>query len=178
MSVGDPVVQPAATSPANVVPTPGVPAGPVIDLYDESVSLSQVLTTEQVELFKQNQLTSFNPVAAILLAVFTLGIFPAIYYGLVQGKLPVVKPGTDPSPGKAIGFQFIPYFNIYWQCVVYARLVDRINFQLRLRGKPAVYSRQRAGWVLLIPFVNMVLGLMNIYQGQMAINEIAAERGA
>jgi hypothetical protein len=167
---------------STTIPTapPGPVAGPIVDLYQETLDLSTVLTPEQVEEYKQNQLTSFSPGLAVFLAIITLGIFPIIYYGLKNDHMPRVKE-EDPSVGKFIGFMFIPYFNIYWQIVAWARLVDRINFQLRLRGKPIPYSRTRANWappLVLLFGVGYIIGLMNLYSSQKAINELAAERGA
>jgi hypothetical protein len=152
----------------------------MVDLYQENLDPSTVLTPEQVEQYKQNQLTSFGPGLAVFLSIITLGIFPLIFYGLKNDQLPRVKE-IDPSVGKFIGFMFIPYFNIYWQIVAWGRFVDRINFQLRLRGKPIPYSRSRANWAppLVLAFgAGYIIGLMNIYASQKAINEIAAERGA
>jgi hypothetical protein len=159
-----------------------VPTGPVVagpDAYAPTTDLSQVLTAEQVEQLKQNSLTSFNPVLSLFLSVITLGIFPGIYYGLDHGKLPRVK-DSDPSAGKAIGFQFIPYFNIYWAFVVWPRLLDRINFQFRLRGKEAPLDRNFC--ILSIALCFILIGLLMvpivIFQTQQAVNELAAERGA
>ena len=91
------------------------------------------------------------------MSIITFGIFGAIYLQLNQSMLPVVK-HDDPSAGKAIGFMFIPFFNLYWYFVVWPRLVDRINFQYRLRGRPSPINRGQvttaqilslAGWILI-----------------------------
>jgi hypothetical protein len=159
-------------------PQGAVVAGP--DLYAETTDLSQALTPEQIEELKQNRLGSFSPAGAVALSIVTLGLFPLIFYGLKNDQLPRVKE-IDASGGKFIGFMFIPYFNVYWQIVAWARLVDRINFQLRLRGKPVPYPRSRANWaypLILALGAGLVIGLMNIYSSQQAINELAAERGA
>ena len=92
----------------------------MVDLYQENLDPSTVLTPEQVEQYKQNQLTSFGPGLAVFLSIITLGIFPLIFYGLKNEQLPRVKE-VDASNGKFIGFMFIPYFNIYWQIVAWAR---------------------------------------------------------
>ena len=69
-----------------------------------------------------------------------------------------VKP-DDPSAGKAIGFLFIPIFNLYWTFVVWLRLVDRINFQFRLRGHPAPISRNLALWAIISSFAGWIVGI-------------------
>jgi hypothetical protein len=96
------------------------------------------------------------PWVVVVLSAVTIGIFGSVYLQLKQDRLPVVKP-NDPSAVKAIGFLFIPFFNIYWYFVVWPRLVDRLNFQYRLRGRPAPIDRGQVtlaqilglfGWVL------------------------------
>jgi hypothetical protein len=169
---------PIAPQGAVFAPQGAVVVGP--DLYAETTDLSQALQPEQIEELKRNQLTSFSPGLAVFLSILTLGIFPLIFYGLKNEQLPRVKE-IDASNGKFIGFMFIPYFNIYWQIVAWARFVDRINFQLRLRGKPIPFSRTRANWALplvLLFGVGYIIALMNVFSTQKAINELAAERGA
>src|SRR5438874_12371470 len=68
--------------------------------------------------------TSFPVVAVILLHYVTCGIFPLIWLNLMHGKLPRVR-ADDPSAGKAIGFCFIPFFNLYWIFFTYRRLCLR-----------------------------------------------------
>ena len=165
------------------VPAVGPPsgvAGPIVDPYDVRTDLSQILTPEQVEQFKVNELSSFSPGLSVFLSIITLGLFPLIFYGIKNDQMPRVKE-IDPGAGKFIGFAFIPYFNIYWQIVCWGRFVDRVNFQMRLRGKPIPFSRDRAVWAYPLVFlfgVGLIVGLMNIFSSQKAINEIAAERGA
>ena len=169
MSVEDPVA-PAAPS----VMVPGAVALPSADLYDQSIDPRQALTPEQIEQLKQNRLKSFSPGGAVALAVVTLGIFPFIYYLLKHDQLPKVKE-NDPSAGKAIGFSFIPYFNIfYWTWFVWVRLVNRINFQFRLRGQEAPLSKG----VTIVSILIAPVALYQIYKAQKGINALAAERGA
>lgn len=143
-------------------PVPAAEVGPAwaADPYRETTDLTQIYTPEQREAYKQNTLTpGLPPWAFVVLSILTLGLFATIYHQLKQSKLPVVKQ-DDPGAGKAIGFMFIPYFNIYWYFVVWPRLVDRINFQYRLRGQPTPIERRRVipllifsmvGWFLIIP---------------------------
>jgi hypothetical protein len=70
-----------------------------------------------------------------VLSFLTLGIYPFFHFNMMHGALPKVRP-NDPSAGTAIGFDFIPLFNIYWIIFVHLRLVDRVNEQRRLAGLP------------------------------------------
>lgn len=116
-----------------------------VDVYSDSVDLNETLTPELREAYKHNLLTPGMPAwVFVILSVVTWGVFGAVYLQLKQDKLPAVK-SDDPSAAKAIGFMLIPLFNLYWYFVVWRRLVDRINFQYRLRGQPPPIDRGRSG---------------------------------
>jgi hypothetical protein len=118
----------------------GLGALELMAAYQEQFDVNR-LSPVQRESFKKNQfLETFSVGGAIALHIVTLGIFTFIYMGLKHGKLPQVR-SDDPSAGKAIGFMFIPLFNIYWFFFFWLRLVDRINFQFRLRGQPPPISK-------------------------------------
>jgi hypothetical protein len=98
----------------------------------------------------------------------------------MQDKFPQVKP-DDPSAGKAIAFVLIPYLNIFYGIwVMWPRFIDRVNFQLRLRGRQPVvtHSNMILTLILSIFIIGLPLALININKTQKAINELAAERGA
>jgi Domain of unknown function (DUF4234) len=135
-----------------------------VDLYSDTVDLSQVLTPEQREAYARHSLTPGMPTwVFVVLSVITLGIFPTIYLQLKHRDLPFVQ-RNDPSAAKAIGFSFIPIFNLYWLFVVWRRLVNRINFQYRLRGHQApvnprhVIAAQIIALVLSTPLAVVGIG--------------------
>jgi hypothetical protein len=70
-------------------------------------------------------LTSFPVPLVILPHYMTCGLFPLIWLNLMHGKLPRIRP-DDPSAGKAVGFCFIPFFNLYWIFFTFRRLCLRI----------------------------------------------------
>jgi hypothetical protein len=80
-----------------------------------------------------HQLTEFSGAAVVILHIITLGIFSFFYWPLMHGKFPKNRP-DDPSAGKALGFMFIPLFNIYWFFFASLRLIDRIDEQRTARG--------------------------------------------
>jgi hypothetical protein len=160
-----------------------------VNVYADGVDLNQVLSAEQREAYKQHQLSAFPTWAFVLLTLVTIPFyviganFGSIFHLAKHGRLPVVKP-DDPSAGKAIGFSFIPFFSLYWFFVVWPRLIDRINFQYRLRGHPAPINRGTAmtamilatvGWlVFTIPgIVGVVMLLIVGAQIQSATNKLA-----
>jgi len=116
-----------------------------------------------------------------ILNLLTLGLFPLIHFGLLHDKLPRAA-HNDPSAGKAIGFQFIPYFNLYWVFFSALRLADRLTLQFRLRGLP---YRAPRGMLLtacifgVIPYVNLLIGLpimwtIAVCMLQSSVNKVAA----
>jgi hypothetical protein len=103
------------------------------------------------------------PIGQFLLwNTLTFGVFGTIYLNLLHGRLPRTRPG-DPSAGRAIGFLFIPFFNLYWVFFTYRRLVDRLDEQRACRGLPPTGLRDLATnlgiatvaavllWFLIIP---------------------------
>jgi hypothetical protein len=96
-----------------------------------------------------------------ILNVLTFGLFPFIHFGLLHDKLPKAS-HNDPSAGKAIGYQFIPYYNLYWIFFSALRLCDRLTLQLSLRG---LRERAPRGLVLaacivtVIPYLNMLIAI-------------------
>lgn len=141
------------------------------------------IPNEQKEEFKRHSMFTTFPVAlVVILHFFTIGIFTTIFMGLKHSKLPLIKQ-NDFSGGKAIGFLFIPFFNIYWFFVFWIRLADRINFQFRLRNQPNAVSRGLVITTLIIaiiPYLGLISGLILVPiiagQIQSACNKLAIEK--
>ncbi|MEO7328466.1 MAG: hypothetical protein ABI193_07810 [Minicystis sp.] len=159
---------------------PGLPSG--LNLY--KVGVGHLSAGEQAAL-QRHSLTTFPAWAAVLLHFVTFGLFPLIHFGLQHDRLPLVEK-DDPSAGKAIGFTFIPYFNLYWIVFNTLRLTDRVNLQFRLRGQPDAVPRAFiavASVIGVIPYLNILLGWtvfwpIVIFYLQRAVNELAADREA
>ena len=108
----------------------------------------------------EHHLTPFPVWAVAILNLLTFGLFPMIHFGLQHDKLPAAHP-NDPSAGKAIGFTFIPYFNLYWVFFNSMRLADRLNLQYKLRGRDpeAPKGLMVACSVFgVIPYINFLIG--------------------
>jgi|GEM_PF-1607050 len=143
-----------------------------------------LLTPQDKAYLRQHRLESFSAPLAVLLHFLTFGIFSIIHFGLQHDKLPEAK-NDDPSAAKAIGFNFIPYFNIYWGIFQPLRLTDRLNLQDRVRDRGDGVSR---GLMLtlsilgVIPYINLLLGIplysIGVYKLQKQINRLAEEREA
>ncbi len=121
----------------------------------------------------------FSPAIAVVLHFLLSGVFTTFKLGLMHGQLPYRR-HDDPTAGKAIGFLFIPFFNLYWIFFSNHRLAVRINEELAGRGLGRRVSPDLAivACVLtLIPFVNFVAWtvMWPIVLGtyQTAMNELA-----
>lgn len=128
--------------------------------------------------------TTFPVVGAVLLSIF-IHLFALIYYGIVHGNLPKRR-ADDPSAAKAIGFSFIPLFNIYWICFFWIRLCTRINDEsIRVGLAPAaprslVIAICWSFLGLFIPLLNilvilalMVMLIIALAQIQTSLNRLA-----
>jgi len=104
-----------------------------------------------------HELSDFPVVGIVLLDIF-VPIFSVIWFNLMHGKINRTRP-DDPGAGKAIGFSFIPFFNIwYWNFFTYRRLVARVNQQRIEHGLPPADVDGLALtmcilWACLIPIV-------------------------
>ena len=157
----------------------GRPVAPVpLGVYHVDV---RYLAPAHRAVLAHHRLRPFPVWTIALLNVVTLGLYPLIHFGMLHDQLPRAA-HDDPSSGRAIGFSFIPYLNLYWLFWHPLRLCDRLDLQFRLRG-----MRQRAprGLLLacsiftLIPFVNLIFGIpvlwtIGVSMLQATVNEVAA----
>jgi hypothetical protein len=127
-----------------------------------------------------HQLEAFPVWAAGILHFISFGLFSVIFYGIQQGRMPRAV-HNDPSTGQAIGFQFIPFFNLYWTFFSPLRLCDRITLQYRLRGRSdeAPKAMVLASAVCsMIPYVNflslLILWTISTCLLQYKINQLIA----
>lgn len=104
-------------------------------------------------------ISPFPVIGAVLLSIF-VHLFALIYYGLVHGNLPRRRP-DDPSAAKAIGFSFIPFFNIYWICFFWVRLCTRINDESMRVGLPPAAPRTLV-MAICWSFLGLFIPLLNI----------------
>ena len=110
------------------------------NIYNPDLDLSDLPGEERSAFLQHSFGFTFSVDAVIGLHFLTLGLFSLIHFGLKHSQLPMIK-HDDFKARRGIGFMFIPFFNLYWQFRFWLRLVDRVNFQLRLRGLPFTVSR-------------------------------------
>jgi serine/threonine protein kinase len=164
--------------------SPQAMAAPYVHRDVSPYKAPELLTPEDKAYLRQHRLESFPAPLAVFLHLFTFGLFSLIHFGLQHDKLPQAKQ-DDPSAAKAIGFSFIPYFNLYWFIFQPIRLTDRLNLQDRIRDRPDGTSR---GLMItlailgMIPYINLLIGIplysIGVYKLQKQINRLAEERQA
>lgn len=169
---------------AAIVPYSPQMAAPYVHRDTSPYKAPEALTPQDKAYLGQHRLESFPAPLAVLLHLITFGIFSIIHFGLQHDKMPQAKQ-DDPSSAKAIGFNFIPYFNLYWFIFQPMRLTDRLNLQDRIRDRPNGTSR---GLMLtlsilgMIPYLNFLIGIplysIGVYKLQKQINRLAKEREA
>jgi serine/threonine protein kinase len=160
----------------------GAPIAPYVQRDISPYKVPEALTPEDKAYLKQHQLTRFPVGLAVLLHLVTFGAFSLFHFGFQHDKLPQAK-HDDPSSAKAVGFSFIPYFNLYWFVFQPMRLTDRLNLQDRIRDRGDGTSR---GLMLtlailgMIPYINILIGIplytIGVYKLQKQINRLADER--
>jgi hypothetical protein len=164
---------------------------PVLDplIYDPNYKLESLSDSLKEECKKHRFTEPFSPALCVILHILTLGIFTIIHCGIMHGNLPRIS-HKDFGAGKAIGFRFIPIYNIYWIFVFWEQLARRINFQFRLRGKPAPVSVALADWACILRIMGLIpyLGYVTVTiaflvlfpilfaNARSACNELALER--
>lgn len=156
--------------------SPGTSIGDVYKPHFELISLSD----EQRGAFSQHGMNLTVSIDAMIgMHYVTLGLFTLFLFGLKHSLLPMIR-HDDFKARRAIGFMFIPLFNLYWQFRFWLRLVDRVNFQLRIAGlRPTISRRMMLATLIigLIPAVNaaafLVMYPICIVRIQRACNELA-----
>lgn len=138
------------------------------DIYKPTFDLSNLTDEERKEFSKHEFSSTYSAGLVVFLHIITMGLFTLIYFGLKHSKLPLIK-HDDFKAGKAIGFMFIPYFNLYWVFKFWFRLMDRVNFQMRLRGEEEAISRNLMLWTIIIGFIVAGFASLATYAGFAAL---------
>jgi len=128
------------------------------NIYEPDFNLG-TLNSEEIKRVEDHHLSDSFPVgAAIALHYLTLGFFSFIYYGLKHDELPKLR-SDDPNGLMAVGLMFVPLFNLYWQFMLWVRLVKRLEFQYKLKNAPCPVNRDLAIACMIckmIPGINFV----------------------
>ncbi|MBN1865444.1 MAG: DUF4234 domain-containing protein [Victivallales bacterium] len=89
--------------------------------------------------------------------LFTLNIYNLFWLYRVFKELNILK-ATCVTPGKAIGYLFIPFYNLYWLFVVWKELGDSIGRAYEKAG----FMKPNVGFVWLVPITFIVAFIVNL----------------
>ncbi|MGI8925206.1 MAG: DUF4234 domain-containing protein [Tepidiformaceae bacterium] len=95
----------------------------------------------------------------VLLSVITWGLFAWFWVNHWHGVMPKRRP-DDPSTARAIGFMFIPLFNLYWMFESRLRLCTRLDEELDAAGIRARCPRELIRWwsiLDVIPYLGLLV---------------------
>jgi hypothetical protein len=87
------------------------------------------------------------------------------------------------TPGKAVGFRFIPFFHFYWEFVAVKGLAEDLNAYTRRRGMPAApVSVDLALWscvamivgdvLSIVPYVGWLFGVPHVVLSLIVLNQV------
>jgi hypothetical protein len=87
------------------------------------------------------------------------------------------------TPGKAVGFRFIPFFHFYWEFVAVKGLAEDLNAYCRRREIPApAVSENQATWccalfvvgdvLVLVPYVGWLFAVPHLVLNLMLLNQV------
>jgi hypothetical protein len=107
------------------------------------------------------------PLSFIVIGVFSAIAAVVIGYILLYRYWQVIQDGNvRTTPGKAVGYSFIPFFNFYWVFTSFLGLAQDMNRYCRERNIQApVVNEQLALWYCIlvassiIPYVNFVTSI-------------------
>ena len=92
--------------------------------------------------------------------VCVLGLLALIYKCILLYRLWSLVPPEEAAttPGKAVGFQFIPFFNLYWNFIAYGKLGKYLQL---VTGSAAPHT-----WALIyswLPIAGLALSFVRIF---------------
>lgn len=105
-------------------------------LHHVALAISLVFTIASlVDSYDSTTWTIFSLVFAIPASVFASLILHRAWSAVQDGV-------TTVTPGKAVGFCYIPFFNLYWNFVAHVGLIKEINRLAEARGRPDQKSNE------------------------------------
>ncbi len=128
------------------------------NIYEPGFNIEALSIEERKRLGDHHFSDSFPVAGAIVLHYITLGLFSFIYYGMKHDDLPKLR-SDDPNALMAVLLMFVPLFHLYWRFMLWVRLVRRLEFQYRLKGRVCPVNKDLAIACMvcsLIPVANLV----------------------
>ena len=149
------------------------------NIYEDHFNINSLNSDEVTRFKKNNFYDTSSPGLGIFLNIITFGLFCFFSTASKHGKFSKLR-HDDITGGAAIGFLFVPVYNLYWLFKMQLSLVKRINFQFKLRNQAPPVSASLARLVCIlqvIPYINIINLLIVFpiyyYKVQTACNRLA-----
>ncbi|MBL7107780.1 MAG: DUF4339 domain-containing protein [Candidatus Cloacimonetes bacterium] len=125
-----------------------------------------------------NPRSLFSPIILIGIGGIIAG---AVFYCLILHRLWSLVPPTEAqtTPGKAVGFLFIPFFNLYWLFVAFRGLAKTLNAQTKCASIP--YKEVNDGLALMycilcccsiVPFLGILTAIATMAIGIISLKQM------
>jgi hypothetical protein len=109
----------------------------------------QIVTVFNNNARSMETLCGIGLVASAVLSVICLSIGAACFFVLINRAWAIIQDGRlRPSPGMAVGFLFIPFFNVYWVWVGIWGLARALNRYVRRYDLDAPPASQALGFTI------------------------------
>jgi hypothetical protein len=113
------------------------------------------------------------PLSFIFIGIIPLIASVVLYFILLYRFWDAIKDGNPrTSPGQAVGFMFIPFFNFYWMFVAIHGLAQDLNKYTQGRGIPAPKAEEGMALALcilsivnIVPYLNFITGIATLILG-------------
>jgi hypothetical protein len=156
-------IVPVASAPLAVPPPP-------MPYAQQAVGSVNAQTFSQLFMWFWILLAASVPLSFIFIGAFTAIASVVIFYILLYRYWELIQDGNpQTTPGKAVGFCFIPFFNFYWNFVAIRGLAQDMNRYCRERAIPApVIDEQMAQWFCIlsicnvIPYLDFITGIVTL----------------
>jgi hypothetical protein len=123
---------------------------------------TDLLDPAQIEFRNPFPIRSFPVAALILLHYLTLGLYSFFWVTGIHGRLPKMK-SDDPDGFKAVALCFVPFYNIYWLYVVYARLTQRVNACSTQHRLPAMIPEPFSYIMSTLMVIPILMGATGVF---------------
>ena len=104
----------------------------------------------------------------IALIYFWVLMYQVWRFVINESKLLGLTPSIQ-TPGKAVGYSFIPFYNLYWLFIVFGTFAKDLNTLSKTKGS----NKMMPEWIgmaipvliiiTLIPFLGLIFGIVNLF---------------
>lgn len=113
---------------------------------------------------KTTEMAAAVPIPIVIVTIFHLTMIYKMWQSIQDGS-------PRMSPGKAVGFSFIPFFNVYWIFQVYGGFATDYNRYIKEKNRHAP-ELSRGLMIAMVIFMLVSIPIVNWIVQAMAISKI------